>query len=214
MVDGDKLSLVTVAALSDALDAVDLRRQVMDAAIRPVAASAPLIGPAFTIQAIRRPVFAERPYEKELEATDAIPAGAVIVFDTGGTTDAGIWGELLSTRAQARGAVGAVIDGGVRDVAGIDRLGFTTYASAIHPADSYGRADVIAFDEPIVCAGVTVRPGDLIAADLDGVVVVPAERADECLAAARAKLALESDAQAMLRDGASATETYGRHGVL
>jgi regulator of RNase E activity RraA len=208
------LATVTVAALCDALDSDGLREQIMDQRIRPVAAGVPIVGPAFTIRAVRTDVFAERPYEKELAATDAIPDGAVVVFDTDGTMDVGIWGELLSTRAITRGAVGAVIDGGVRDIAGIERLGFPTYASAIHPADSYGRADVVAFDEPIVCGGVTVRPGDLVAADLDGVVVVPAERADACLAAAREKLERESDAQAMLRDGASATETYGRHKVL
>ncbi|HEV7846979.1 MAG TPA: RraA family protein [Thermoleophilaceae bacterium] len=206
--------IVTVAALSDALDAEGLREQVMDQRIRPIAAGAPIVGPAFTIRAVRSEVFAERPYEKELAATDAIPDGAVVVFDTDGTMDVGIWGELLSTRAIARGAVGAVIDGGVRDLAGIDRLGFPTYASAIHPADSYGRADVVAFDEPIVCGGVTVRPGDLIAADIDGVVVVPADKAEACMAAALDKLARESDAQEMLRGGASATDTYGRHKVL
>jgi regulator of RNase E activity RraA len=205
---------VTVAALCDALDGEGLRDQIMDRRIRPVAAGVPILGPAFTIRAVRSDVFAERPYERELAATDAIPEGAVVVFDTGGTMDVGIWGELLSTRAIACGAAGAVIDGGVRDIAGIERLGFPTYASAIHPADSYGRADVVAFDEPIECGGITVRPGDLIAADLDGVVVVPAEKAEACMAAALDKLARESDAQAMLRDGASATEMYGRHNVL
>jgi 4-hydroxy-4-methyl-2-oxoglutarate aldolase len=73
---------------------------------------------------------------------------------------------------------------------------------------------VVAFDEPIVCGGVTVRPGDLIAADIDGVVVVPADKAEACMAAALDKLARESDAQEMLRGGASATDTYGRHKVL
>jgi regulator of RNase E activity RraA len=205
---------VTVAAISDVLDRMGHRDQVMHSRMRPVAAAAPILGPAFTIQAVARPVLAESPYEKELAATDAIPDGAVVVFDTGGMTEAGIWGELLTMRAQARGGIGAVIDGGVRDLAGLERLAFPTYATAVHAADSYGRADVIGFDEPIVCGGVPVRPGDLIAADLDGVVVIPAELSEECLRRAREKLDQERDAGSMLQDGASAQEMYGRHGVL
>lgn len=205
---------VTVAAISDVLDRSGHRAQTMHSRMRPVAAAATILGPAFTIQAVGRPVMAERPYEKELEATDAIPDGAVVVFDTGGVTEAGIWGELLSMRAQARGGVGAVIDGGVRDLAGLERLAFPTFATAVHPADSYGRAEVIAYDEPITCAGVTVRPGDLVAADLDGVVVIPSEVAEDTLRQAREKLDLEKQASSMLRDGASARETYGRHRVL
>jgi 4-hydroxy-4-methyl-2-oxoglutarate aldolase len=210
----DSQAQVTVAALSDVLDGQGRRHQTMHSRMRPVAAAAPIVGPAFTIQAVARPVFSERPYEKELEATDAIPPGAVIVFDTGGVTEAGIWGELLSTRALARGGIGAVIDGGVRDLAGIERLRFPTFATAVHPGDSYGRAEVISFGEPITCAGVPVHPGDLVAADLDGVVVVPAELADDCVRKAREKLALEGEASSMLRDGATVRETYGRHGVL
>lgn len=205
---------LTVAAISDALDRIGYSDQVMHSGMRPVAAVAPILGPAFTIQAVARPVRAERPYEKELAATDLIPSGAVVVFDTGGMTEAGIWGELLTMRAQARGGIGAVIDGGVRDLAGLERLAFPTFATAVHAADSYGRADVIGFDEPIVCAGVPVRPGDLVAADLDGVVVIPAASAEECLQQASEKLALERDAGSMLQDGVSATEMYGRHGVL
>jgi 4-hydroxy-4-methyl-2-oxoglutarate aldolase len=102
----------------------------------------------------------------------------------------------------------------VRDLAGIERLHFPVYATSVNAADSYGRAEVISFGEPIVCAGVPVHPGDLVAADLDGVVVIPADIADDCVREARGKLALEDDARGMLRDGASVRDTYGRHGVL
>ena len=212
---GDGGAQLTVAAISDALDALGHRDQVMSPSIRPVAAGAPILGPAFTMQAVAYPRKSERPYERELAATDAIPERAVVVFNTGGVIDAGIWGELLSTRAIARGGVGAVIDGGVRDLAGIEALEFPVYAAAVHAADSYGRVEVTSFNEPVVCGGVPVRPGDLVAADLDGVVVIPSGVADECLAAAAAKLSKEREASEMLRDeGASVRETFDRHGVL
>lgn len=187
----------------------------MHSSVRPVVLGTPILGPAFTIQAVAHPALSDRPYEKELAAVDAIPDGAVVVFSAGGMLETGIWGELLSTRARARGAVGAVIDGGVRDLLGMRQLGFPVFASAVHAADSYGRAEVVSFGEPIVCGGVAVRPGDLVAADLDGVVVVPIEVADECLRDAKSKLEKEDKARAMLRDdGASVQETYNRHGVL
>lgn len=205
----------TVAAIADALDRLEHRHQVMCSDMRPVTATKPIIGPAFTVQAVAQPRLSTNPYERELAATDAVPEGGVVVFNAGGVTEAGIWGELLSIRAKARGGVGAVIDGGVRDLAGIGRLGFPVYATAVHPADSYGRAEVVSFGEPVVCGGVPVAPGDLVAADRDGVVVIPAGLAERCLEEARAKLAKEREAKTMLSEGgASVREVYDRHGVL
>jgi 4-hydroxy-4-methyl-2-oxoglutarate aldolase len=206
---------LTVAAIADALDRLGHRDQVMHSGMRPVVPGATILGPAFTIQALAQPTESGEPYERELAAVDAIPSEAVVVFNAGGVSEAGIWGELLSTRALARGAIGAVIDGAVRDVAGIGRLGFPLFATAVHAADSYGRAEVVSFGEPIVCAGVAVRRGDLVAADLDGVVVIPAEVADQSLRDADAKLTKEQQARVMLRDdGATVRETYARYGVL
>ena len=207
--------LLPVAVLADALDRLGHRDQAMHSGIRPVAGEGPIFGPAFTVQAVAHPVLSERPYERELAAVDAIPQGAIVAFSAGGMTETGIWGELLSTRAMARGSGGAIIDGGVRDVAGMRRLGFDVFASAVHPADSYGRAEVISYAEPIVCGGVAVNPGDLIAADVDGVLVIPAGVADQCVRDAIEKLEKEDRARVMLRDdGASVQETYARHGVL
>ena len=115
----------------------------------------------------------ENPYERELAAVDATPAGAVVVLATGGCLDVAVWGELLTTRMLARGGVGVVTDGGIRDVAGIRRLGVPSFAAAITPRDSFGRALVTGCGEPVTCAGVAVAPGDLVRGDEDGVVVVP-----------------------------------------
>jgi 4-hydroxy-4-methyl-2-oxoglutarate aldolase len=208
-------SALPVAALADTLDHLGHRHQVMSSRMRPVVAREPIIGPAFTIQAIARPIRSPNPYERELAATDAVPPGAVVVFNAGGVSEAGIWGELLSIRAQARGGIGAVIDGGVRDVAGLAELNFPVHATSVHAADSYGRAEVVSYGEAIICGGVPVNPGDLIAADLDGVVVIPAAVGKRCIEGAAAKLAKEGDARAMLREeSVSIREVYDRHGVL
>ena len=210
-----KRRALPVAALADAVDRLGLRSQTMRSEMRPVYVDSPVLGPAFTIQAVPTPTLTASPYEKELDAVDAIPAGAVVVFSTGGATEAGIWGELLSVRALARGCAGAIVDGSVRDLRGMRSLRFPVFASGIHPSDSYGRAEVVSFGAPIVCSGVAVRPGDLVAADEDGVGVIPTEVAGECVAAAAEKVDKELEAGRMLRDdGASIREMYARHEIL
>ena len=120
----------------------------------------PIIGPAFTIQAVAAPgPLRSARTRRSSRPSTRFPPGAVVVFSAGGMMETGIWGELLSTRALARGAVGAVVDGGVRDLLGMRGLGFPVFASAVHAADSYGRAEVVSYNEPIVCGGVAVRPG-------------------------------------------------------
>jgi regulator of RNase E activity RraA len=114
----------------------------------------------------------------------------------------------------ARGGSGAVTDGGVRDVAGIRRLGVPVFAAGISPRDSMGRMLVTGFGEPVRCAGVDVAPGDLVRGDEDGVVVVPAGLAQATLAAAEEKLGLERIVRDSLARGETAADLYGRYGVL
>src|SRR6478736_10117005 len=151
--------------------------------VRPLPGGpASVTGRAFTIAATASDAVLDNPYEHELAAVDATPAGAVVVLASG-LRDVAVWGELLTTRMLARGGVGVVTDGGIRDVAGIRRLDVPVFAAAITPRDSFGRALVTGWGEPVTCAGAAVSPGDLVRADEDGVVVVPQELETEALAA-------------------------------
>jgi 3-hexulose-6-phosphate synthase/6-phospho-3-hexuloisomerase len=111
----------------------------------------------------------------------------------------------MSTRAQARGIAGAVIDGAVRDTAEIAKLGFPVFSRYVCPAA--GTFDKIGEWQTIVCIGrVPVRPGDWIVGDRDGLVVVPAELRDRVLEAARQILKKESAMQPLLKAGKSFAE--------
>jgi regulator of RNase E activity RraA len=193
---------------------MDRRSQVLAHEIGPTTGPAHMVGRAFTIAAEPSSVILDDPYARELAAVDAIPAGSVVVIATAGSRDAAVWGELLATRAAARGAAGAVTDGGVRDLAGLGAMGFTTFAASVSANDSYGRLMVVGFGDPVTCAGVTVASGDLVLADLDGVVVVPAALAQRALEAAEEKLAKEAAAIAAIASGATIAETYDTFGVL
>src|SRR5208337_590943 len=105
-------------------------------------------------------------------------------------------GELLSTAARVRGARGAVIDGLVRDVRKIQQLGFPVFARGIKPVDSKGRGTIIDYNVPIECAGARVSPGDLIFADYDGVIAIPADVLPEVVRLATAKAEKEDGSRA------------------
>ena len=211
----DRLAALPVSALADVLDRLGRRAQTMDHAVRPVQGGpASAAGRAFTIAASASDELLENPYEHELAAVDATPAGAVVVLATGGLLDVAVWGELLTTRMLARGGVGVVTDGGIRDVAGIRRLGVPAFAAAISPRDSFGRALVTGWGEQVTCAGVVVAPGDLVRGDEDGVIVIPDALAAAALAGAEEKLGLERIVQEALARGESAADLYDRYGVL
>ena len=154
----------------DVLDRLGRRSQAREHGVRPIdPGTASITGRAFTIAASASDELVEHPYEHELAAVDATPAGAVVVLATGGCLDVAVWGELLTSRMLARGGVGVVSDGGIRDVAAIRRLGVPSFAAAITPRDSFARALVTAWGRPVTCAGVDVAPGDLVRGDEDGV---------------------------------------------
>jgi 4-hydroxy-4-methyl-2-oxoglutarate aldolase len=196
------------------LDRLGHRAQVLSHRVRPVAGPERLIGRAFPILAEADDTILENPYEHELAAVDAAPAGGIVMLATGEYHGAAIWGELLATRVVARGAVGAVTDGAARDLAALRQLGLPTFAEAVSANDSRGRMAVRAWDEPVVCAGVSVARGDLVLGDPDGVVVVPLDAAPEMLTAAEEKRAKEQLARGLLAEGIAAVEVWERHRVL
>jgi regulator of RNase E activity RraA len=206
--------LLSTAVLADVLDGLGQRRCAMPAAVRPLRPGDRLLGRAATLSAV--PVAAEsaRPYAVELECIDALRPGDVLVATTNGDRSSALWGELLSTAARARGAVGAVIDGLTRDAAKILDMDFPVFAAGFSPLDSRGRLDGIAHGQPIRCGDCVVCPGDWVVGDIDGVVVVPAALAERALALALEKVRGENCVREELRQGRSVREVFAEHGIL
>jgi regulator of RNase E activity RraA len=120
-----------------------------------------------------------------VEMIDEARPGEVGVIVMEGTLDVAAMGNLMATAAVERGMAGMVLDGAVRDLWDLRRMGLTVYARAKSPRTAVGHYATVARNVPVECAGVTVRPGDIIVADEDGVVVVPQDRAQEVLAQAQ-----------------------------
>jgi 4-hydroxy-4-methyl-2-oxoglutarate aldolase len=202
------------AAVSDALDDLGFRDRAMADHLRPVGSNVKFAGWARTICCVDTYHVDDNPYEAEIEAIDSILPGEVVVVSTGGSKRNAPWGELLSTAAVARGARGAVVDGLVRDVKRIQELGFPLFAAGMKPVDSKGRGLVIAHNVPVLCGGVLVCPGDLVFADLDGVLAIPAAVIEEAVRLATEKAMRENHSRDELRQGAYLRDVYKKYGVL
>lgn len=207
-------SILYTAVLADSLDEMGFRDQAMRETIRPVSGDRVFAGRARTVLCMDVYHVGDDPYGKEIEAVDSLLPGEVAVVATGDSKRNAPWGELLSTAARARGARGAVIDGLVRDVLKIQTLGFPVFATGIKPVDSRGRGMVVDYNIPVECQGVKVIPGDLVVADFDGVVVVPAALIDETIRLATDKVTRENHTRQELLDGAMLRQVYEKYGVL
>jgi 4-hydroxy-4-methyl-2-oxoglutarate aldolase len=205
---------LTAALASDALDRLGLRSQAMDPHIVPVRAGVMLAGRAVPMVVSATDEISEAPYATELQAIDRLSAGDVPVYSVEPGVRAALWGELFSCAALQRGAIGAVVDGYVRDSAQIEQLGFPVFARGCSPLDTLGRAEVTRFATEAVCGGVTVRPGDWIVADRDGVVVVPGDAISDVAELVRRKASDEHGARSDLLDGASLRAVWEKWGVL
>jgi 4-hydroxy-4-methyl-2-oxoglutarate aldolase len=208
------LSKLHSAVLCDALDRNGYRCQALHHTIRPLYAEACIIGTARTLQSRKNDALLDSPYQKELEALDALTPDDVVVFSTGEDFTSGVWGELLSTAACAKGARGAVVDGLTRDAAKIIGKQFPVFARGISPYDSHGRSEVVAYDVPIQCGGVLVNPGDIVFADFDGVVIIPEAIAELVIEAAEHKASKERIVDDEFRKGRKVVEVFAQHGVL
>jgi 4-hydroxy-4-methyl-2-oxoglutarate aldolase len=202
------------AVISDALDDLGYRQQAMHERLRPLFPNISFAGWIRTISCVDVSHIPSEPYAKEIEAVDSILPGEVVVVSTSYSGQNAPWGELLSTAARARGARGAVVDGLVRDVNKIDKLGFPVFAAGIKPVDSRGRGLVLDYNVPVECGGVTVNPGDLVFADYDGIVVIPAAVVPEVVSMATDKVSRENNSRKELMDGAFLKDVYDKYGVL
>jgi len=210
----DRLAKLYVSVVADCLDAVGIRDHIMDYRLRPIYPGATIAGQALTVTAAPAAQIPAVPYLGEFLAVEALKPGQVMVVTTNGCQDAAYWGELLSTAARFRGAVGAIIEGFTRDARLIEKMQFPVFALGMHPGDSKGRLEVIAHNVPIRCGGVLVNPGDLVLADVDGIVCVPLAVAEEVISLAEAKASGENVVRAELAKGRGVVEVYNQYGIL
>lgn len=174
----DKLD---TALVSDALDDLGFHEQAMRSDIRSIYQGAIVVGRAYPAIIVEMYEVGDEAYPGMPETVDSLKPNDVLVLGGHRPTHTCIWGDLVSTAAQARGATGAVIDGNTRDVCEITKLKFPVFSSGIGMATPLGRAKVSIHGCRVRCGGVLVNPGDIVFGDMDGVVVIPRELVKEVI---------------------------------
>ena len=202
------------AVICDALDGLGYRNQSPCVQLPPLTGIPKIVGRCKTTLWANMAHEDPKPYELELIALDACKPDDVFIAAAGGSTRSGIWGELLSTAAMNGGCVGAIIDGAVRDVAKMTKMKFPIFARGTCVYDSMHRQRVIDMDVAVDIAGVKISPGDLVIADIDGVVVVPQEIEKEAIGKAWEKVHAENVTRDAIRGGMKAVAAYKKYGVL
>jgi 4-hydroxy-4-methyl-2-oxoglutarate aldolase len=205
---------LSTAVMSDILDDLGHRDHVLDPAIRPLGDAVVVAGWANPFLVAEVDEIPADPYTGEIAAMDDIAPDDVVLVAAGGSARAACWGELFSTAALARAARGTLIDGYCRDAQVIAALGYPVWCRGLLPLDVKGRLAVTAWREPAVVGGLTVRPGDLVVADADGAVVVPARLAGEAVGRALDKVSKENRVREALAGGSTLRSAYDRFGVL
>jgi len=196
-------------ASSNLADAMG-RFNFMDSAIQS-RSSLLLCGLAVTVNA--------RPADNLMvhKALQVATPGDIVVVSTGGNTTSAVFGELMCHTASAAGLGGIVVDGAIRDVEGITRLGFPAFSRTVSPGscDKDGPGEI---NVPVCCGGVVVSPGDIVVGDNDGVVVIPAGDAVEVLALVTALMDRESKRIAEIKGGGlfkgEIDDTLRKHGII
>ncbi len=170
------------------------QKGMVDPTIRPAWPGARLCGVATTV---------ECPPADNLMLHHAVAAakpGIVIVGKLGGCVAAGAWGEILTVAAQCRGVAGLAVDGAVRDIEAIRRREFPVFSRGL-AIGACTKERFGTLNRPIIFGGITVRPGDVIFGDGDGLVVIEQERLDDVIAAAESRLRKEETIIEQLRSG-------------
>jgi 4-hydroxy-4-methyl-2-oxoglutarate aldolase len=212
LVEGFRLA--EVASVADAIEQLYGRQAYMHHDMRAVFKTK-FAGPAVTVL-LKKEEHKEGSAATQgmIQAIDSSPSGSVYVLVLEDGLDYGAVGGLMATTMKVRGFAGAVVDASVRDLPQIQRIQFPVYGRGVSPGTTVGHYRCVGVNIPVMCAGVTVRPKDIITADEDGVVVVPFEKAAEVLKKAQDLDNTEHSMYPFIERFKSLTDAIARFGRL
>jgi len=194
--------------VSDAMERLGLRSGALDHQIQAILPDPKLkvCGLAFPCRV--RPTREYVEIDTLLEMVDNIPERAFVIVSSDSEIDAALWGGLMSTRAKARGAVGAAVNGGVRDIEQIAGLGFPVFGQYRCIKDIRRRGYMMKYNTPVYCGGATIVPGDIIFGDANGVLVIPREHFERVYRELERALGDEAVTQRGLEEGQGARDLF------
>lgn len=204
---------VFTAAVNDVLREMGYLYQTLPNSIQGLRQDMKVAGLAFTIKGSKN-LRIEDEMPERARMLDAIVPYSVCVWDTSGDDESAQWGEIMTMASRGRGCRGAIVDGGVRDTDRILKMDFPVFARYRSSNGMLGRFRMIGYQMPIQIGQVNIAPGDVILADIDGVIVVPRALAIEVLEKAEAIRDNEVEIKRMVLSGLKATEIVERGGYF
>ncbi len=209
----EEFRTVAIASVADSIDKICKRRGYLDHEIRPRINDRRVVGPAVTV--LEGPDPSAGPPTDALELIDSAEHGSVMVIAISGEANVAIWGGLMTAGAFARGFAGAILDGGVRDVLEIRRdYDFPVYARSISPGSTVGRFRTLGRNMPVTIGGIEIHPGDIMIADVDGIVAVPRAHAEAVLAMAQEIDEREAEQARLIVESRSLKEGLAKYGRI
>ncbi|MCI8510534.1 MAG: RraA family protein [Lachnospiraceae bacterium] len=199
--------------VGDILDGMGFYHQFLPAGIAPIHEEDKVVGYAMPVLMIDVYGPQKKPFGLLTEALDQLREGDVYLA-SGGDNRCAYWGELLTATAKKRGAAGAVINGYYRDSHQVMGQDFPVFSKGRFAQDSGVRTQVADYRCEIEVGGVAVRPGDLVFGDVDGVLVIPKEHAEEVIEKSLEKARGEKVVRKAIENGMSATEAFATYGIL
>ncbi len=201
------------AIVGDVLDLHGYHHQFLPPECRPLRPHMAVCGRAMTVLENDVNEFGDLPFGLMLKALDSLKPNEVYIA-AGASPRYALWGELMSITARARGAAGAVLVGHTRDTNGILAMDFPVFCHGCYAQDQRGRGKVVDFRMTLNIDSVTIRAGDIVFGDIDGVVILPREVEADVIHYALEQVRKEKTAKKLLGEGASAESVFTETGVL
>lgn len=209
----ERYEALFTAAINDVLRERNFLNQTLPNNIMPLRDEMKVAGVAFTIKGAKSLILKDEMRERA-QMLDAIPADAVIAWDTTEDTESAQWGEVMTMAAVRKGCRGAVVDGGVRDTDRVLAQNFPVFIKYRSSNGMLGRFRITGWQVPIRIGEVVIRPGDIVFGDIDGVIVVPRAMAYDVLLRAEEIANTETEIKRWIREGMSTQEVVDRGGYF
>ena len=204
----ERLKEFSTCQIADALDNIKIKGHMPDIKLYSPDDECRIVGLAHTVQMVPSGGGKIPPLEKH--HVDSSPSESIVVISVPPNVTTANWGGLMSTRAIAMNLKGVILDGRARDIEEHREMNFPVFAKAVSIHGSGGSTTASAVGVPINCSGVTVREGDIISADLNGVVVIPQERFEEVVVKIEELTKIEEQMMEALREGNPIGETFSK----
>mgnify|MGYP000515984337 CR=1 FL=1 len=200
--------------VADILDSKGVRAHSLPPDIRPMDDRLKVAGPAFTCLGVQTGDVRSDDTPMLIRMLEAVTPDCVVVLSAGGDRSSSHWGEIMTLSAKQRGSVGAVVDGGLRDAPQIRKMNYPVFTRFYLPASSISRWELKEFQGIIKVGEVSVRPGDYVFGDPDGIVVIPGGLTEEVLGEAEEAVRRELKMRQALRRGMPLQEVNKKFGAF